>query len=237
MLWYCCCFFRTYVSLTFRKLWERSWKVRLKNNTGHVLLRMWLEKRMEENAITTYHNHTKSSKLGLHLNAQEDLIKLSQLVQWMSVIQFFNASHLKSSLLHLHLYNSSLIESMEWISGYPCNVQTRNPWTSIIFQGEVLGCCNQRLSCLAPDGEATRGSKRLHNERPSEGRLLALISRLCCSWGIRGIHGGWVWSYLIWGRPWLGGFGCRVFEDMTRMISHDLWVVKKIPEWYQCWTK
>ena len=79
-----------------------------------MLLRMWLEKRIEENAITTYHNHTKSSKLGLHLNAQEDLVKLSQLVQWISVIQFFNASHLKSSLLHLHLHNSALIA---W-SGY-----------------------------------------------------------------------------------------------------------------------
>ena len=45
----------------------------------------------------------------------------------------------------------------------------------------MLGCCNQRLNCLAPEGEATKGSRRLHNERPSEGLFETRINKVCCS--------------------------------------------------------
>jgi len=34
---------------------------------------------------------------------------------------------------------------------------------------------------LAPEGEATKGSRRLHKERPSEGLFETRINKVCCS--------------------------------------------------------
>ena len=183
------------------------------NNTGQDLLKIWLEKRKEENTITTTQNLSNLGCICMHKMILSNCPNLCTGCQWSN-------SSIRVILSHLYLHNSSLADSMKWISINYKNVLKSSNQNSMGFQIPTSELSEvPRLPRLprcwavatnvsaawhpmgrppgAPGGSTTRGLQKAYCW-PSSTGCAAPESHGIGIHGIHDIHGGWVRSYLIW---------------------------------------